>query len=207
MSLLTYLKSKSIVTGKRRKATSHSAMSRNKTLLLGEKVTTIDKIYLRVGKEVHRRMESKRAINKGFSVQELEDIQGMVKSLSEHPVVKKLLVRAKLEQRKKCILNGQKVTVILDVEQALTGVDYKTTKCKSLSDFIKKAIEYGYVRQGVTYKIGRKLRKFFFIAVQKVKPYNVFVFDLDSVSKEVKYALAELEFLLYFNGVYGKINY
>lgn len=116
--------------------------------------------------------------------------------------------KAICEIKKKKKLNGVLVAYILDINQKhrKRGADLKTTNAKNLEDFISKAIDFGYFRQGETYKVAEGLKDFVFIGIQKEPPFNVYILDVSLYPEEVKYAQQELEFLLYFYQNYGVVE-
>lgn len=56
-------------------------------------------------------------------------------------------------------------------------IDIKTTSCKSLADFLHTCEVYEYDRQAAFYLDSIGAKKFVFVAIQKVKPYNVWIVE------------------------------
>lgn len=203
--LTTYLQRTGATTGRLQKNTSHSSLEVIKKALLGQKQFSGGEQYLAFGNACHERFlvnSFKRKVSK----EEDKDLKGMVAALVKDAIVNSLMKNSIREQKFYIHVNGVEMAMVLDIKQPhlSRGADLKTTNCKSLNEFIKKALEYGYVRQGVTYKKGAKLKSFYFIGVQKTPPYNVYLMNLADFSEEEAYAERELEFLLYFYKHYGK---
>ena len=93
-------------------------------------------------------------------------------------------------------------TCILDAKQPelKRGFDLKSTDCNSQQAFEETVQRYGYVRQGLTYKLAAKLKFFYFVGIQKVAPFNIFIVDLNAAKfkTDLLYAEQELKFLLAF---------
>ncbi len=56
-------------------------------------------------------------------------------------------------------------------------VDIKSTSCKSYDDFLASCDRYDYDRQAAFYLDSVGARRFVFVAVQKVTPYNVWTIE------------------------------
>lgn len=61
-------------------------------------------------------------------------------------------------------------------------VDIKSTSCRSYADFLTKCEQYDYDRQAAFYLDSIGAKKFVFVAVQKVKPYNVWLVEYSTRS-------------------------
>jgi hypothetical protein len=80
-------------------------------------------------------------------------------------------------------------------------VDIKTTGTSNPQDFLKSAIEYDYIRQGAWYLdcpyiVDADINKFVIIGVSKIKPYPVFIFELDRFDPLIEAGREEYMFLL-----------
>jgi len=215
MTLVQHLVNAGLVTGPLPTThnTSNSAMGAAKTFLLGEKQFAGDETFLAFGRVLHEHLqhiENEKYRSADFQTLTTEEqawVLGCCKAARENPVVKRLLVKTTREEKLYCEIDGIRVAFILDIEQMHTGtgVDWKSTSCRNLNDFIKKAIDYDYIRQGLLYKGARNLKHFYFIGLQKQPPHNVYIMDVKRHEAEEFYAKQELKFLLYFYKNYGKI--
>jgi hypothetical protein len=211
MSLSVYLKQRGIVTGPLAKKvnTSHSSLEVILKYLTNREQFRGGESFLVFGSATHERcLVNISTTWKKLETRERTFVARMEEKFKSHPVIKKLMDGATCEIKKKTLLNGVKVTYILDIHQKKKrrGSDLKTTACKTLEEFIKSAIDYGYFRQGVTYKAAENLLEFIFIGLQKEPPFNVYILDISLYPEEVKYSIEELEFLLYFFQNYGKFE-
>jgi hypothetical protein len=208
MRLNLYLKRAKIITGPlaKRVNTSHSALEVILKFLTNREQFKGGEVYLHFGNACHEQFALGKHEREVTVIQQ-RALNIMCKKLHEHPVVKRLLKGAIQEVKKKTKLNGVLISYILDIHQLTTklGGDLKTTTAKSLEEFVEKAIEFGYPRQGVTYKVAEKLKDFIFIGIQKEPPYNVYIMILSEYPDEIAYSMEELEFLLYFFQNYGKV--
>src|SRR5690606_13071572 len=96
-----------------------------------------------------------------------------------------------------------------DAHGNVVMADLKTTVCRTVAEFIAKAIEYGYFRQGKQYSMAVGTREYWIIGIRKNSPYKVFLVPTHTKDfKEImEYVERELEFLLYFFQNYGNPNY
>lgn len=213
--LAQYLINAGLVTGPQPATanTSNSSMGASKTFLLGLKQFEGDESYLVFGRILHEHLQYIEDVNyhsKDFKLLNKEEqswIMGMCAAARKNPIIKRLLVKSSRENKVYTEIDGIRVALILDLEQGhlSTGSDWKSTSCPSLSDFIKKALLYDYIRQGLLYKKARNLKHFYFIGIQKQPPHNVYIMDVKRHEAEEFYAKQELKFLLYFYKNYGKI--
>jgi hypothetical protein len=207
--LNVYLRQRGIVTGPRAKSknTSHSALDVILKHLTNREQFKGGETFLIFGNATHTSFLLNKSEHKGLSRKEISYISAMCKKLWAHPVVRQLMDKAVCEKKKKRRLNGVLVAYILDINQKFLkrGADLKTTTCKTLEEFIEKAIAFGYFRQGETYKVAEGLKDFIFIGIQKEPPFNVYILDVSLYPQEIKYAKQELEFLLYFYQNYGNV--
>lgn len=209
--LNSYLKRVGAISGPLSKNTSHSGLEVIKKWLIGEPQFRGEELFLAFGLAFHERMcgNYKRKVSEADEIL-LGDARpssyrpGMVPNTLKHPIVKRLMLNAIKERKVYVKMNGVKLTMILDLERVRqTGGDYKTTNCTTLEDFVAKAILFGYPRQGKTYLIGAQVKQFYFIGVSKIKPHDIFIFNLADHPEEERYAEQELKFLLYFYKYYG----
>ena len=56
-------------------------------------------------------------------------------------------------------------------------VDIKSTSCKTYSNFLRSCDRYDYDRQAAFYLDSISAKRFVFVAVQKVKPFNVWIVE------------------------------
>jgi hypothetical protein len=193
--------------------TSNSSLGMAKTFLLGQAQFAGDETYLIFGRVLHEHLqfiENEKFRSKDFGSLTKEEqswVLGCCKAARENPVVRRLLVKTTRENKVYTEIDGIRVALILDLEQSNTdtGADWKSTSCASLNDFIKKALDYDYIRQGLLYKGARNLKHFYFIGLQKRPPHNVYIMDVKRHEAEEFYAKQELKFLLYFYRHYGKV--
>lgn len=183
--------------------TSHSGLGTIKLFLFGEQPSKFPEHFKIFGNTLHLRCLTEY---KGQGKIDVRKLEAMVKAYRCHPVVTKLMANSVREQKIYVMVSGIKMAMILDIEQPhlKQGSDLKSTVCKTLTEFIEKAIEYDYIRQGLTYKIGRKLKNFFFIGLGKNEPHDVFIFRIEDLPQELRYAKEELDLLLYIFKTYGK---
>lgn len=208
MTLYHFLKSRNLITGpitKGKVNTSHSAMEVIKKAWCGQEQFAGGEEFLHFGNALHERCledNHKRQV----PIHQVELLASMASIFKAHKIIAALMKGAVCEKKFMVTLNGVKVVVILDIRQIKKrlGADLKTTTAKSLADCIKKAIEYGYFRQGLTYIKAAKLNHFFFVFISKETAPQVFILDVAKFPAEMKYAEQELEWLLYMFKNYGK---
>lgn len=200
-----YLKRVGKVTGPLSRNTSHSALEVIKKDLLGLPQFKGGEHFLIFGNDLHEHyLEDKypRKVNAA----ERNKIMVMVSKLRAHPIAHQLYKESTREKKCYIKIQGVEISFILDILQPIfkRGADLKSTSCSNEKEFIEKAKEYGYFRQGETYKQAAKLKSFFFIGIQKQSPYNIYILNVDDYKEEMRYAKEELKFLLYFYKHYGK---
>lgn len=209
MRLQIYLKRAGRVTGPLGKNTSHSALEVIKKYLLGLPQFKGGESFLFFGNHLHSTFakEDPSGYAKHLSDSDLVKLVRMQEALDTHPVVKRLKKGATQEVKRYVKLNGVVVAIILDVHQivAKTGADLKTSDCKTVPAFIKKARKIGYFRQAKTYMLGAGLRYFFFITITKEEDPTILVIDVGQYKDDLNYAEHELDFLLYFFANYGNV--
>jgi len=212
MKLNLYLKQRGIITGplSKRKNTSHSRLDVILKYLTNREQFHGGEGFLYFGSALHSlSLEggTKLLQSVNIALPDRKRIMLMAAKLETNPVWKKLMLGAICELKKKTSLNGVRVSYILDILQKKLrrGADLKTTVCKTFEEFVQSAIDYGYFRQGETYKAAEKLKDFIFVGIQKVPPHNIYILDVSLYPEETKYAIQELEFLLYFYDNYGNV--
>lgn len=183
--------------------TSHSAMGAIKLFLMGERPSVFPEIYLIFGNTLHLCCLTG---SRNFGKIDTQKAVNMTENFRAHPVVRSLMEKAIVEKKRYAVINGVMISLILDIEQphVRRASDLKTTTAKSLREFIEKAIELDYFRQGETYIIARKLDDFFFIGLGKNPPHSIFIFSVNEYPEEREYAREELALLLYWHKTYGK---
>lgn len=215
MTLANHLIAQGLVTGPLPSTsnTSNSGMGAAKTFLLGQEPFQGDELFLVFGRVLHdhlQHIEDLKYRSAEFYSKLTEEEQGWIlgccNAARENPIVKRLLIKTVREQKLYVEIGGIRLALILDLEQehVKTGSDWKSSSCKTLSEFIKKAILYDYIRQGLLYKTGRGLKHFYFIGLQKRPPHQVYIMDVKQHPAEEFYAAQEIKFLLYFYRKYGK---
>lgn len=208
-TLVLYLKLKGACTGPLAKHTSHSGMGNNLTLIVGEKLMEGFQEFLVFGNALHNKFANIES--PAGDTLPLPQKIALIKSataLDKHPVVKVLTRDADREQKLYTELNGVKIAYILDVHQRRKriGSDLKTTACNTLEEIVESCRKYGYFRQAQTYIKAEKLKKFYFIFINKTT-YKITVLDVDDYAEDMAYAEKELAFTLYFYKHYGKAHY
>jgi len=188
---------------------SNSGLSEIKRVLLNGPPFLGDEIHLHFGSEVHRRFLLYKKSKFKFSAEQESDIRGMIEALDNDPFVSKLVDSAVFEKEYIRKVEGVNLKVILDIKgvgkMKGIGADLKTTSCATQQAFVKTAIEkYDYLRQGKLYKEAEKLHSFYFIGIQKRKPYKVFIMDVADYAKEEQAAWEEAKFLIEFFKQFGR---
>ncbi len=211
MSLATYLKKQSVVTGPLSLRVNNSTLSVIKYFLFGYLPTSFDPRYQLFGREFHKRSLEQQKRKKKLTPDEEKRLKVMVRNLLANPVFKKYY-----DAKREHLIDTESITGIpvqgtLDVnnQKFKVGCDPKTTSCKSREDFIKSCLEYGYPRQDWVYCQIAKLDYFIFFGVQKFPPHSIFVvsFHDKQFKEEYHYFKQEAIFLLYFFKHYGIPGY
>ncbi len=203
------LKRAGLVTGPRRKNTSHSSMQAIKRDLLGLPPFK-GQHFLKFGNALHE-VFLKGDYSNHYKLLKAADkrlVDAMVRKLNANPIVVSLMRDSIREKKFKVVMNKVRVAVILDAKQKplRRGFDLKSTSCTTQIEFETKCRELGYIIQGLIYKMASNLKNFYFVGVSKTAPHNIFIVDIDSMQfkSDVAYAQKELKFLLYFYRCYGK---
>lgn len=204
------LKRAGVVTGPRRKHTSHSGMQTIKRDLLGLPQFKGGEFFLKFGNALHE-VFLKGDYTNHYRLLKASDkrlIDAMVRKLNNHPVVVMLMKDSIREKNFIVKLNGTRTKVILDAKQVKLkrGFDLKSTACTTQQEFEEKVRTLGYITQGLIYKMAAGLKQFYFVGICKTAPHNIFIVDIDAMQFKEDYAYAEMElkFLLYFYKRYGK---
>lgn len=204
------LKRAGVITGPRRKHTSHSSLEGIKRDLLGLPQFKGNEKFLWFGSALHEVFLEGDYTNayKKLGKEDRKLIDAMVKKLNSNAIVVSLMRDSIREHKFHVFLNKVKTVVILDSKQPklLRGFDLKSTNATSQKDFEEKVKSMGYVRQGLTYKLAAKLKHFYFVGITKTAPHHIYIVDIGApqFKTDYKYAEAELKFLLYFYKNYGK---
>jgi len=149
-------------------------------------------VWFDVGTEVHSRfLEKKKPILK-LSKEDTDSVVSMVEALELHPVVRRLMFKAKVEQYFKQKLWGLMVSGYIDILPPKDVADLKTTRHKNQHDF---AANMDFL-QAAMYRAVTKRKDFYYIGIQKEKPFNVFIFNVHQYPDRIKQADEELKYLI-----------
>lgn len=149
-------------------------------------------VWFDVGTEVHLRfLEKKKPILK-LSEEDTKSVVSMVEALELHPVVRRLMHRAKVEQYFKQKLWGLMVSGYIDILPPKDVADLKTTRHKNQHDF---AANMDFL-QAAMYRAVTKRKDFYYIGIQKEKPFNVFIFNVHQYPDRIAKADEELKYLI-----------
>jgi len=149
-------------------------------------------VWFDVGTEVHSRfLEKKKPILK-LSKDDAASVVSMVEALELHPVVRRLMYRAKVEHYFKQKLWGLMVSGYIDILPPKDVADLKTTRHKNQHDF---AANMDFL-QAAMYRAVTKRKDFYYIGIQKEKPFNVFIFNVHQYPERIRQADEELKYLI-----------
>jgi len=149
-------------------------------------------VWFDVGTEVHSRfLEKKKPILK-LSEEDTNSVVSMVEALELHPVVRRLMFKAKVEQYFKQKLWGLMVSGYIDILPPKDVADLKTTRHRNQHDF---AANMDFL-QAAMYRAVTKRKDFYYIGIQKEKPFNVFIFNVHQYPDRIKQADEELKYLI-----------
>jgi hypothetical protein len=149
-------------------------------------------VWFDVGTEVHSRfLEKKKPILK-LSTEDTKSVVAMVEALELHPVVRRLMFKAQVEQYFKQKLWGLMVSGYIDILPPKDVADLKTTRHKNQHDF---AANMDFL-QAAMYRAVTKRKDFYYIGIQKEKPFNVFIFNVHQYPDRIKQADEELKYLI-----------
>jgi hypothetical protein len=209
MTLVKYLMERGIVTGPLEKNTSYSGLEVIKKYLLGLPQFHGGEKFLLFGVALHEVfLENKFDAYNKLSRPDQEKILKMVNVLKAHHFVAGLMKDSIREQKLYGDVHYANLALILDAKQPKLkrGFDLKTTSCRNIAHFKEKLVEYGYVKQALIYVKVTGLKEFYFVAIRKEEPYEIFIVDVvKEFRKECVSADDELQFLTYFYKHYGKI--
>jgi hypothetical protein len=159
-----------------------------KCYLTGKNMFYGDEFFLKFGRELHKRFLEPHRKKEKFDPENEKHLEGMLKSLRSHPIVKFLTKDAKFEQRSRKKINGQYIKVILDIDKdETTGADVKTTSARTYHEFLQSMKKYDYGRQGKLYSKAKNKKVFVFIGIQKKPPYQVYIVNM----KDYKHLMDE----------------
>jgi len=133
---------------------------------------------------------------------EIERLHEMQKALANDSLTQKILKRAgnNLETLRTWIdpITGLKCKGKLDIEipELQEATDLKTTAARSQREYEDMMNDYDYDRQGAFYATGAKAKRFRFIGVQKIAPFNVYHYAFDQDSDFMKRGKKKMNFLL-----------
>lgn len=208
--LVLHFKRAGVVSGPLRVNTRHSDLSTIKSWLLGESISFGFKSFQNFGSAVHYTWLLKKLGAFKLSPAEQAQRAQMIAALERNVIATKLLAECTdRERRRGCKLNGVAIKFTPDANSKTKVIDLKTTACRSLKDFVQKAFEYGYFRQGKTYLLATGCKEFYIIGIQKQYPFDVYILWLQSPEfcNWMDYVEQELDFLLYFYQNYGRPKY
>jgi hypothetical protein len=206
--LKLFLKRAGVMTGPLRSPTRHSDLSRVKESLINGKIFAVGyQAYNNFGSALHYRFLLGKRGKFKLTPMEEKQIQGMLRSLNAHPIVKRLMAECTVrEKRRSVILFGVRMRYTPDahgLRRPIKILDAKTTACNTLKDFEESAKQYGYFRQGDTYSLALKASEFWDIGISKSPPYKVFPVLIQNDKEFMRYVREELKFLLYIFKHYG----
>lgn len=202
-----------VISGPSSKQTRHSDLSVIKTWLIGDTLSFGYKAHNNFGSATHHRWLLKKFGRYTLAPEELQNMKAMVAALEKHPIATKLLASCTcVEKRFSTKLDGVPIGFTPDAwdrAKKKLMLDLKTTVCRTLADFVQKAFEYGYFRQGRTYMVATGVKTYYLVGIQKAPPYNVYIVWLQSPEfiDWMDYVNEELKFLLYFYQNYGSPSY
>lgn len=148
-------------------------------------------------KEGKEKWESFLIANPGKTIIDAKDflaIDGMVRSVHEHPAARKLLSSGRAEESFFWTDEASGVACKCRPDFLRDGgllVDIKTCESASADDFSKQILNYRYYGQaahyldGVSAVTGQRYDKFIIVAVEKEPPYAVAVYLIDDASIEM----------------------
>lgn len=184
---------------------SWSGLCEIKRLLVNDPPFLGDEKYLMFGAELHLRFLKGIKSKFRFSQEEEEAMSKMIKSLQSNRFVNQVMKNSVREVTEIVDLEGVRFKMIGDIIKKKLGADLKTTSARSEEEFRRLAInKYNYLGQGWCYKTGKKLEDFFFIGIQKKKPYSVYILDQKDYAKEERKVVAETRWLLEFYRTHGR---
>lgn len=182
LAALNYIKSKGYA--------SYSSLTMVKNCSEPQKTSTK---YFDIGTEVHSQfLEKKKALWKTLTPDEREQVKSMVNALNSHPVVSKLMVGAKVEQKFDTEVFGLRTVGYIDILLIKDIADLKTTRHKNVYDF---AADMNFL-QAALYRAATGRNDFYYIGIQKQLPFKVFVFNIHQYATRVKEADLELKRLI-----------
>lgn len=147
--------------------------------------------YFDVGTETHARFLEKRKALK-LSKADTATVVNMVNALEAHPVVTKLMKNAQVEQKFHQPLYGLPVLGYIDILPPKDIADLKTTRHRNQHDF---AANMDFLQAAMYLGVMRR-KDFYYIGVQKEKPFNVFIFNVNQYPKRIADAKEELKYLI-----------
>lgn len=149
-------------------------------------------VWFDVGTEVHSRFLEKKKPILELSDDDTNSVVKMVEALELHPVVRRLMFKAKVEQYFKQKLWGLMVSGYIDILPPKDVADLKTTRHKNQHDF---AANMDFL-QAAMYRAVTKRKDFYYIGIQKEKPFNVFIFNVHQYPDRIAKADEELKYLI-----------
>jgi len=184
-------------------AVSNSTLSRLKDELMGKSRKAIGRKGV-FGNAFHERVlepNSYEPTKYNLRPSEMKRLELMYQAIQKDSLTRKLLAKATGKEVVKTWIDVATNILCkgkLDLVLASFGevADLKTTAAKSEAEFINTMELYDYDRQGAFYGGGVGAKRFRFIAVQKVEPFNVYHFVFDSNSEFLRRGKKKADFLL-----------
>jgi hypothetical protein len=150
-------------------------------------------VYFDVGTEVHAQFLEKEKQKLKLTKEDSKAVKLMVKALEEHPVVSSLMTSAQVEVKFEQKLGGLSVLGYIDILPPKKAVgDLKTTRHKNLHDF---AANMDFLQAALYLKVTKR-KDFYYVGIQKVAPFRVFVFNVNQYPERLEKAFKELDYLI-----------
>lgn len=112
----------------------------------------------------------------------------MLSSLCENAVVRSILNGSTNEAKFEVKINGLPIIGYIDIDNDEIG-DLKTTRHTNKAQFVK---DMDFL-QAATYLKAKRKKDFIYIGISKVKPYDVFTFNVNEYPERINKAFDELD--------------
>lgn len=153
-----------------------------------------DQLQLRYGVVPDRRSKEGKAAAERMAANGIEGVtagdmmtaQCMADAVHRHPAAAALLANGKAEQSFwwDDLPTGMRCKCRPDWYNGTTIVDLKTTTDASPAGFARSVVQYRYHVQANHYLAGTFAERFVFIAVEKIYPFAVAVYELDTIAMQ-----------------------
>lgn len=167
---------------------SYSSLKNVRDKLVPEYKTTT---YFTFGGELHSRSLEHHIIEELSTDEEIQ-LWNMYNKLWSHPVWRKLLAKAKVEQEFKQLLWGVMVLGYIDILNTTNVCDLKTTSCTTMKQFVA-SMDF---LQAALYLAVTGFKDFYYIGISKKPPHEVFVFNVNQYPDRINAANRELKNLI-----------